>query len=102
MAINTPLGFDIPVVRLSRPGPDGERVDIPTIRLPSPWPDHFQVIGIDDGTGVDALDRWPSGEYTLELRIDPGGWVRTITIDVGASAEADPAPSPTGSPCRPR
>lgn len=82
VAINTPRGHRIPVATLSLLGSDGGRVDVPVVRLHSPWPDHFHVIGIDDGTGVAGLPAWPPGAYVLDLRIDPGGWARSIMIDV--------------------
>ncbi len=91
VAINMPLAFDIPVVDITRRDAAGQLVTVPAVRLPSPWPDHFLVLGLDDGTGRGALAAWPPGEYALDLHIDPGGWVRTITIDVRAPS-AGPSP----------
>lgn len=95
VAINTPLGYRIPTATLSRLGSDGDRLAVPIVRLPSPWPDHFLVIGIDDGRGG-ALTVWPAGTYALTLDIEPGGWQRSILIDI-RSMPPGPGPSPTSS-----
>ena len=97
VAINTPIGYAIPDATLTRLDLDGRRVAVPILWLPSPWPDHFLVIGIDDGSGESALPAWPAGSYALDLRIDPGGWQRTIMIDVQERFhDAGPSPSPVG------
>jgi hypothetical protein len=82
VAINTPLEYTIPGVRLTRLGPGGGRVEVPIARVRSPWPDHFLIVGIDDGSGVASRTGWPPGSYELELTIEPGTWTRTIRIDV--------------------
>jgi hypothetical protein len=103
IGINTPLGVTIAGVRLSRVDADGGSTVVTTVRLQSRWPSHFTVIGIDDGSGVDALDSWPPGRYRLELDIGPGGVQRTIAIGIDAPpddlgpASAAPEPSSPGS-----
>jgi hypothetical protein len=84
VAINMPLGYSIPDVRLTRLEPGRGRVEVAIIRLPSPWPDHFLVIGLDDGTGDNARESWPPGDYSLDLGIQPGGWRRSIGVEVAA------------------
>ena len=94
VAINMPLGYAIPKAHLQRIDAEGGRVDVPLIRLHSPWPDHFVVLGVNDGRG-DALAAWPAGDYVLDLQIAPGGWTRSIRIEV---AGTPPASSPSTAP----
>ena len=103
VAINLPLEFRIPGVRLWRTDPVGQREEIPVVRVPSPWPNHFLVVGIDDGTGRDVLRAWPPGQYELILQIEPGDHVRTIAIDVEARPDASltPAQSDAAVPVAP-
>jgi hypothetical protein len=102
IGINTPLGFTISGFRLSRVDADGGSTTVTTVRLRSRWPSHFTVIGMDDGSGREALESWPPGRYRLELDIDPGGVVRTVEIGIDAPpgdrgpASAAPVQSPGG------
>ena len=98
VAINMPLEFSVPGVHLWRTDPVAGRQEVPVVHVPSPWPDHFLVIGVDDGTGRDALRAWPPGQYQLVLEIQPGDQVRTIAIDVEARPEASPVPAPSATP----
>jgi hypothetical protein len=103
MAINMPLGFRIPETRLTRVGADASATVEPLVVLDSPWPSHFLVLGIDDGTGRGAVTAWPIGRYRLDLTIEPGGYRRTIQVDVGdpdrvITPTADPAGSPKANP----
>ena len=98
VAINMPLEFRVPGIHLWRTDPVTGRQEVPVVHVPSPWPDHFLVIGIDDGTGRDALRAWPPGQYQLVLQIEPGDEVRTIAIDVEGRPEASPVPTPSDTP----
>lgn len=98
VAINMPLGYAIPKAHLQRVDAEGGRVDVPLIRLHSPWPDHFVVLGVNDGRG-DALAAWPAGDYVLDLQIAPGGWTRSIRIEVaGTPPAASPSTVPLSAP----
>lgn len=98
VAINMPLEFRVPGIHLWRTDPVTGRHEVPVVHVPSPWPDHFLVIGIDDGTGRDALRAWPPGQYQLVLQIEPGDEVRTIAIDVEGRPEASPVTMPSDTP----
>ena len=92
MGVNTPIGFTVDGIHLSRKRTDGRREDVPIVRLPSPWPSHFNVIGIDDGYSVSRTSFWAPGLYRLGLVIEPGTIERSIDIRI----EDAPTPSPTG------
>jgi hypothetical protein len=98
VAINMPLDFRVPGIRLWHTDPRGGREETPIVRVPSPWPDHFLVIGIDDGTGRDVLRAWPPGQYELVLQIEPGDHVRTIVIDVEGRPATSPTPAASDAP----
>lgn len=95
VAINLPLAYRIPSMHLYRTDGGEAPVEVPIAMVPSPWPDHFLVVGMagDDGR---ARAAWPVGEYALRLDIEPGGFTRTIAIEVKPMPRASPAASPAG------
>lgn len=91
VAINLPLAYRIPSMHLLRTDGGEAPVDVPIVMVPSPWPDHFLVVGMAGPDGQ-AREAWPAGTYALQLDIEPGGFTRTIKIDV------TPMPEPTSTP----
>jgi hypothetical protein len=86
IGVNTPEGYSVDTIYLTRLLADGRTADVPVVRLPSPWSSHFTVIGVDGGYGVSRTALWLPGRYRLDLLIDPGRIERSIEIRVeGAS-----------------
>ena len=99
VGINTPPGFTVARVAVTRLDQGGAQISLPVVNAPSRWPDHFTVIGIDDGT-QQPLESWPRGRYRLDLQFEPGTIVRSIELDVGEvvagpAGSSDPAESST-------
>lgn len=106
IGVNTPNGFSVDDIHLTRYLAGGRSEDVPIVRPPSPWPSHFNVIGVDGGYGVSRTAFWIPGRYRLDLVIDPGTIERSIEIRIegapvpGASGPPSPTlpPSPSASP----
>ncbi|OGO58379.1 MAG: hypothetical protein A2Z32_09215 [Chloroflexi bacterium RBG_16_69_14] len=82
IGVNTPEGYSVATIYLTRQLADGRTADVPVVRLPSPWSSHFTVIGVDGGYGVSRTALWLPGRYRLDLLIDPGRIERSIEIRV--------------------
>jgi hypothetical protein len=99
IGVDTPLGFRVDGVRLTRDATDGSgREEVPIVLPPSPWPSHFTVIAVDSGFGLTRVAYWLPGRYHLELVIDPGGIERSIEIVVEGPDSASPGPDGSPSP----
>lgn len=97
VGINTPLGFTITWIWVSRLEEDGAETPIAIVYAPSRWPEHFTVIGMDDGN-QEPRESWPPGRYRLDLAIDPGGIVRSVELDVGQTVTDPGGPSAAPTP----
>ena len=64
----------------------------------SDWPSHFTIVALADESGNEAIERWPPGEYRLELQFQPGDISRTITIEIDPSRFDEPEPSASPGP----
>lgn len=82
IGVNTPVGFSLDDVRLTRNLADGRVEVVPIVRPPSPWPSHFNVIAVDDGYGTSRTAFWTPGLYRLDLVVDPGTIERSIEIRI--------------------
>lgn len=99
IGVNTPEGYTVAEVHLTRYLNDGATEDVPIVRPPSPWPSHFTVIGVDGGYGVARTALWTAGRYRLDVVIGPGTVVHAIEVLVDGATDLDPSPPPaTGSP----
>jgi hypothetical protein len=98
LGVDTPLGFSVDDIKLSRYLADGRAVDVPIVFPPSPWPAHFTVIGVDVGYGVARTAFWPSGRYRLDVMIDPGTIRRSIEIRVEGASSPSPSHPPSSGP----
>ena len=96
IGVNTPLGYSVEKIHLTRYLPDGRNEDVPIVRPPSPWPSHFTVIGVDGGYGVTRTTLWAPGRYRLDLVIGPDKAARSIEIRVGGPTTPIPS-SPSAS-----
>lgn len=94
LGVDTPRGFSVDEIHLTRLLPGGRGEDVPIVRPPSPWPSHFTVIGVDGGYGVSRTALWTAGRYRLDLAIEPGAIRRSIEIRV----EGAPTPTRSGAP----
>ena len=92
LGINTPLGYAVTEVTLTRDDPSGLETDVATVLPPSPWPAHFTVVAIDAGNGRDPEESWPPGTYVFRLQFEPGAISRHIEIVI------DAPPTPTATP----
>jgi hypothetical protein len=95
IGVNTPNGYSVDDIELTRYLANGQREAVGIVRPPSPWPSHFNVIGIDGGYGVSRTAFWTPGRYRLDLVIDPGTIVRSIEIRIAGTpvpAVSDPPP----------
>ena len=92
LGINTPLGYAVTEVTLTRDDPSGLETDVATVLPPSPWPAHFTVVAIDAGNGRDPEESWPPGTYVFRLQFEPGAILRHIEIVI------DAPPTPTATP----
>ena len=92
LGINTPLGYAVSSIELTRTDPDGIRTDVATVRPPSPWPAHFTVVAVDAGNGRDPKESWLPGRYLFDLVFEPGPISRSIEIVI------DAPPTPTLAP----
>lgn len=99
IGVNTPLGYRVRAIALTRRTADG-RTEVVTVARPTPpWPSHFTVIGVAGGGGTDRLAFWVPGLYRLQLTIDPGPIVRSIEVRVeGDPIAATPSPAGTSAP----
>lgn len=97
IGVDTPVGFSVDGIRLTRYLPGSGTEDVLIALPPSPWPRHFTVIGIDGGLGVKRPVFWTPGRYRLDLTIDPGAIQRSIEVRVEGpavdGATASPGPS---------
>lgn len=99
IGVNTPEGYSVEDVHLTRYLGDGAIEDVPIVRPPSPWPSHFTVIGVDGGYGIVRTALWAAGRYRLDVEIGPTTDVHSIEILVdGAPDLAPTAPPVTGTP----
>jgi len=99
IGVNTPDGYSVADVRLTRHGADGGDVPVQIVRPLSPWPTHFSVIGIDAGYGGERTALWTPGRYRLDLVIGPGTVAHSIEILVDGVPDPDPtAPQMTKAP----
>lgn len=94
IGVNTPEGYSIPEVRLTRHLNDGGSEDVAIVRPPSPWPSHFTVIGVDDGYGTLRTALWAAGRYRLEVVIAPGMVQHAVEILVDGAPDPDPSLPP--------
>lgn len=94
IGVNTPNGYSVDGIHLTRYLAGARSEDVPIVRPLSPWPSHFTVIGLDGGYGVSRTIFWTPGRYRLDLLIDPGTIERSIEIRV----EGPPIPVPSGPP----
>ncbi len=92
LGINTPLGYTVSSITLTRTDPSGLESDVATVRPPSPWPAHFTVVGVDGGNGRDPQESWLPGHYMFHLRFEPGRISRNIEIVI------DTPTTPTATP----
>jgi hypothetical protein len=92
LGINTPLGYAVTEVTLTRTDPSGRESNVATVLPPSPWPAHFTVVAIDAGNGRDPEESWPPGTYVFRLQFEPGAISRHIEIVI------DAPPTPTATP----
>ena len=92
LGINTPLGYAVSSVTLTRTDPGGLETNVATVRPPSPWPAHFTVVAVDAGNGRDPEESWPPGRYVFNLRFEPGDISRSIEIVIDAPT------TPTATP----
>jgi hypothetical protein len=88
LGINTPRGWSVRDVALRRVAP-GRPTTVMTRRLPSRWDDHFTIVGIPTAESAETLSTWPTGDYLLELVVDPGAIKRTIVVTVRTAFGAD-------------
>jgi hypothetical protein len=95
LGINTPLGYAVESIRVTRIDPAAATVDVAIVRPPSPWPDHFTIVGVDQGNGRDARSEWPPGQYHVDMRFSPGPIVRSVDILIDAPEDG---PSASGTP----
>jgi hypothetical protein len=93
IGINTPVGFSVDGIRLTRHDATGSTTDVAVEQLPSPWPTHFTVVAIDNASDSARMEFWPPGDYRLDLTIDPGPIARSIEVHVEGPAAAAPTPS---------
>jgi hypothetical protein len=93
VAVNHPREYEVQIVGLSRLNPDGTEVAVHAITGPSPWPAHFTIVGLASGVGSGGMEPWPTGRYTLDIRIMPGAVDRSIEIVVEPGAVPSAAPS---------
>ena len=91
LGINTPLGYAVTEVTLTRTDPSGLETNVATVLPPSPWPAHFTVVAIDAGNGRDPEESWPPGTYVFRLQFESGAISRHIEIVI----EAPPTPTAT-------
>jgi hypothetical protein len=97
IGVNTPLGYRVTGMGVTRlTGGAGEAVRI--INPASDWPSHFTVIALADESGGAALDRWPPGDYRLELKFEPDDIVRTVEIQIEQPTADDASPSDPPGP----
>lgn len=94
LGVNTPRGYSVDEIHLTKLLPSGRGMAVPIVRPPSPWPSHFTVIGVDGGYGVSRTALWAAGRYRLDLVIEPGAIRRSIEIRV----EGAPISGPSGPP----
>jgi hypothetical protein len=94
IGVDTPEGYSVAEVHLTRHLADGGSETVPIVRPPSPWPSHFTVVGLDGGYGVERTALWGPGRYRLDLVIGPGTVVHSIEVLV----DGDPLPIPSGPP----
>jgi hypothetical protein len=92
LGINTPVGYAVTEVTLTRTDPSGLETNVETVLPPSPWPAHFTVVAIDAGNGRDPKESWPPGTYVFRLQFEPGAISRHIEIVI------DAPPTPTATP----
>ena len=86
LGVNTPLGYAVTEVTLTRRDPMGLETDVATVLPPSPWPAHFTVVAIAAGNGRDPMESWPPGSYEFLLEFEPGSISRNIEIVIDAPA----------------
>jgi hypothetical protein len=91
IGVDTPMGFSVDDIHLTKYLADRRSKDVPIVRPPSPWPSHFTVIGVDGGYGVSRTALWAAGRYRLELVIEPGAIQRSIEIRVEGAPISGPS-----------
>lgn len=94
IGVNTPEGFSVADVHLTRYLDDGVTEDVPIVLPPSPWPSHFTVIGVDGGYGVARTALWAAGRYRLDVEISPTTDVHSIEILVDGAPDLEPTAPP--------
>jgi hypothetical protein len=92
LGINTPIGYAVTAITVTRTDPSGHVTNVATVLPPSPWPAHFTVVAFDAGNGRDPKESWPPGHYVFRLQFEPGAISRSIEIVIEAPA------APTASP----
>jgi hypothetical protein len=87
LAVNTPRGYSVASIHVTRIEDGAAASDVAIVRPPSPWPDHFTIIGVDQGNGRDARREWPAGHYRVSMAFEPGAIERSVDIMID---EPDP------------
>ena len=92
LGIDTPRGWTVDSAVLRRLEVGQPDTVVPTRMLASPWPSHFSVLALapDEGEGETALQVWPAGDYTLELKVSPGDVRRILEIRIRTTTEPRP------------
>src|SRR3954471_19323879 len=93
VAVNHPREYEVQIVGMTRLNSDGTAVAVHAISGPSPWPTHFTIVGLASGAGSGGMEPWPTGRYTLDIRIMPGAVERSIEIVVEPGPAGSAAPS---------
>ncbi len=97
VGINMPLGYRVTGIGVFRTT-DGANEALDVITPASDWPSHFTIVALADESRSEAIERWPPGEYRLELRFQPGDISRTIMIEIDPSRFDEPEPSASAGP----
>jgi hypothetical protein len=92
LGINTPIGYAVTAITVTRTDRSGLETNVATVLPPSPWPAHFTVVAIDAGNGRDPKESWEPGRYAFRLQFEPGAISRTIDIVI------DEPPTATATP----
>jgi hypothetical protein len=93
LGINHPVDYTVSLVAFHQANGLAGR-PIHALLATSPWPDHFTIIGVST-VASDVMGPWPTGQYKLDLRIDPGGFTRSVDVVIDAAPEPSAVPSPT-------